>query len=37
MSSSFVLEGGAVQGKCNNESEREVHNPFKNVDVFVTS
>ena len=29
MSSSFVSEGDAVQGKCKNESELEVHNPLK--------
>ena len=31
MSSSFVSEGDAVQGKCKNESEPEVHNPLKKV------
>ena len=31
MSSSFVSEGDAVQGKCKNESELEVHKPLKKV------
>ena len=31
MYSSFLLEGDAVQGKCKNESEPEVHKPLKKV------
>ena len=35
MSFSFVSEGDAVQGKCKNESEPEVHKPLKKVKVRV--
>ena len=31
MYSSFVSKGDAVQGKCKNESEPEVHKPLKKV------
>ena len=36
MSSSFVSEGDAVQGKCKNESEPEVHKPLNNVKAKAT-
>ena len=36
MSSSFVSEGDAVQGKCKNESEPEVHKPLKKVKARAT-
>ena len=31
MSSSFVSEGDAMQGKCKNESKPKVHKPLKKV------
>ena len=36
MSFSFVSEGDAVQGKCKNESEVEVHKPLKKVKAKAT-
>jgi len=35
MSSFFVSEGDAVQAKCKNESEPEVHKPLKKVKARV--
>ena len=36
MYSYFVSEGDAVQGKCKNESEAEVHKPLKKVKAKAT-
>ena len=36
MSSSFVSKGDAVQGKCKNESESEVHKPLKKFKARAT-